>query len=386
VNDAGAWLSVVESMRIVVALLLSVHGLLHLMGFLKAWRLAVIPQLSGRAIVPLSDQAFRIIGVLWLTAAVTLVLAAVLRLSDREWWWYVGGAGVALSQALVILQWGDAWAGTVVNVVLAVAIATSGGIDRFHRANASAARALLSRASVAAAPVVSAQELAPLPLPVQRWLTRSGAVGRPRARTVRLRQRGGLRTAPDQPYMTADAEQYFIVDEPGFVWTVDVTMMRVVPVVGRDSFIDGRGRMYIAAGGLVPVADGTGPTFDQGTAQRFLGEIIWFPSAALAPYISWRAMGDRHAEATLTFRNVQASAVFEFDDLGRVRGIAADRYLSGKTLERWIIPVTEWGTLRGIEMPVRGGAVWKLASGDFDYYQWQILDVEVNSTRLWGER
>jgi hypothetical protein len=23
-------------------------------------------------------------------------------------------------------------------------------------------------------------------------------------------------------------------------------------------------------------------------------------------------------------------------------------------------------------MPVRGGAVWKLAAGDFDYYQWEI--------------
>ncbi len=27
----------------------------------------------------------------------------------------------------------------------------------------------------------------------------------------------------------------------------------------------------------------------------------------------------------------------------------------------------------------------RLASGDFDYYQWEILEVETNRTSLWGE-
>lgn len=194
-----------------------------------------------------------------------------------------------------------------------------------------------------------------------------------------------MRTAPDQTYMAAEARQYFIVDEPGFVWNVDVTMMRVVPVVGRDTYIDGRGRMFIKAGGLITVADGTGPKFDQGTALRFLGEIIWFPSAALAPYITWESIDERQAKATLTFKGVTASAVFEFDDRGRFAGLTAQRYYNGGSLETWVIPVTEWNTIRGIEMPVRGGAVWKLAAGDFDYYKWEILDVETNRATLWGE-
>jgi hypothetical protein len=66
-------------------------------------------------------------------------------------------------------------------------------------------------------------------------------------------------------------------------------------------------------------------------------------------------------------------------------GLTAERYYDGESLETWVIPVTGWKTIRGIEMPVRGGAVWKLASGDFDYYQWEILDVETNRTTLWGE-
>ena len=61
----------------VTAALLLVHGLIHLPGFLKPWKLADISQLSGGAIVPLSEGAFRAVGVLWLIAAVALVSAAV---------------------------------------------------------------------------------------------------------------------------------------------------------------------------------------------------------------------------------------------------------------------------------------------------------------------
>jgi hypothetical protein len=97
-------------------------------------------------------------------------------------------------------------------------------------------------------------------------------------------------------------------------------MMRVIPVVGRDTYINGRGRMFIKAGGLVAVADGTGPKFDQGTALRFLGEIIWFPSGALAPYITWEPIDEWRARATLTFKDVSVGADFEFDERGRFTG------------------------------------------------------------------
>jgi hypothetical protein len=41
--------------------------------------------------------------------------------------------------------------------------------------------------------------------------------------------------------------------------------------------------------------------------------------------------------------------------------------------------------VRGVEMPVSGNAVWKLPGGDFDYYRWEILDVEVNQPALYGD-
>jgi hypothetical protein len=271
----------------------------------------------------------------------------------------------------------------VANLLLLLPVVAGAGTARFHHANDEHARALLARASVQAPAIVGAADVAILPPPVRRWLEACGAVGQPRARSVRLLQRGELRTGFGKPFVHAEAKQYFIVDEPGFVWIVDATLIGVVPVVGRDSYVDGRGRMFIRAGGLVTLADGTGEKFDQGALLRFLGEVVWFPSATLAPYIAWEAIDDRKARATMSYGGIEASAVFEFDGRSRLTQMTAKRYFGGQTLEDWVIPVTEWKAIRGIEMPVRGSAVWKLAAGDFEYYRWEILDVEVNRRELW---
>ncbi len=275
--------------------------------------------------------------------------------------------------------------GVAFPVILAIPIVVRIAMARFYRRSAAVARSLLARAPTAAPDVLVAADVASLPTPVRRWVESSGAVGQPRARTVRVRQHGEMRTSPGGGFMRTGAEQYFTVDEPGFVWSADVTMMGVVPVLARDSYVEGRGRMFIQAAGLVTVADGTGEKFDQGTLLRFLGEIVWFPSAAVAPYIRWEPLDDHRATATMSYRGVTASAIFTFDDHDRVVRIAARRSYDGGPLEHWVIPVTEWGERGGITMPTKGSVTWKLAAGDFEYFRWEIDEVEVNVRALWGE-
>ncbi|NMO22764.1 hypothetical protein HPC49_23485 [Pyxidicoccus fallax] len=373
-------------MRIALALLLAVHGLIHLMGFVSTFGLARVPQMTGRTLITLPGALTRSIGLLWLLACFVLLGAAVLLLLGSGRWWQVAAPGVLLSQLLVLYAWPEAKAGTVANVLLAVAIVLARADAHFQREGDEAVRSLFARVPTSPASPVTAGELAPLPMPVRRWLETSGVVGRPRVRTARLLQRGGLRTAPDQPFMPAEARQYFTLDEPGFVWRVRVHMMRVLPLVGRDAYLDGRGRMRISAASLVPVVDASGPEIDQGTLLRFLGELVWIPSAALSPYIHWEPIDDTHARATMSWRGVSASGVFTFDAKGRFLQMSAQRYMGGgpsPKLETWVVPAREWREVHGYVIPTRGDVVWKLASGDFHAYAWEILDVEYDRAELY---
>lgn len=278
---------------------------------------------------------------------------------------------IALGVALLLLV------GLVFLVVLAD--------GHFQKVNDDAVRSLFATQEAISAPVQPA-DLEGLPAPVRRWLENSGVVGKPIPNAVRLKQRGLLRTSPDQAWMPASAEQYFRTDEPGFVWRVRVRMARLLPIAGRDSYRDGHGRMLIAAGSLVPVVDAADEKIDHGTLLRYLGEMVWFPAAALRPYIRWEPIDDGSARATMRYGGVEASAIFSFDEQGRFTGLEAQRYLGGGAeakLERWAVVATAWEERDRVRIPVRGDALWHLSGGDFPYYRWEIEALEYDRPALY---
>jgi hypothetical protein len=94
------------------AILLVVHGLIHVLGFAKAFRLAALPQLT-QAISP-------IIGVLWLGAAVLFPAAAVLLFVWPRSWWIAGACAVVVSMLVILPAWPDAKFGAIANAIVLV--------------------------------------------------------------------------------------------------------------------------------------------------------------------------------------------------------------------------------------------------------------------------
>lgn len=375
-------------MRIALAILLALHGAIHLMGFLKWSGLGVVPQLTGRTLLLLSPAAGRVFGWFWLLACLTLATGAALLIARSGGWWVLALSGVVLSQALVVLAWPDAKFGTLANLLILVPVIAAAAHVRFEKRAHAEVRALLARSSGAPVSSVAAANLQHLPVPVQSWLEGSGTVGRERVRTVRLKQRGELRASLDGAWMPAQAEQYFSIVDPGFVWMVDATMLGFLPVTGRDRYADGAGEMLIRAASLVTVAHANDPKIAHGAMLRFLAETVWFPSAALSPFIEWERVDGTSAKATMRQAGLVASAMFTFGERGRVLGIHAERYLGGgkdAKLTPWRVSFSEWRAFDGVEIPSRGDVVWKLPAGDFSYYRWEIVDLEYDRSELYHE-
>jgi hypothetical protein len=99
-------------MKTVFALILIVHGLIHLMGFVKAFHPAAVPQLAS----PISRTA----GMLWLVASALFLATAVLLFSAPTAWWMSAVAAIVISQALIMSSWSDARHGTIANAVVAI--------------------------------------------------------------------------------------------------------------------------------------------------------------------------------------------------------------------------------------------------------------------------
>ena len=170
--------------------LLTVHGLIHLMGFAKAFGYADLPQLTQ----PIS----RAWGVLWLLAGGLVVATAGMLAAGARTYWIVGGLALLVSQVLIVTAWRDAWAGTAANVVLLLVVVhglLTEGPWSFHAQYLRDVEAGLSRP--VDAPLVTEADLAALPEPVRRYLRVTRAVGQPRVRNYRIRFTGRIRSAPD---------------------------------------------------------------------------------------------------------------------------------------------------------------------------------------------
>ncbi len=97
-------------MKIAFAILLSLHGLIHLMGLLKAFGFAEIPQLSQNFSKPQ--------GLLWLAVALAFITIGILFLLKNNLWFWIAIAAVVVSQVLIFVNWQDAKFGTLANLIV----------------------------------------------------------------------------------------------------------------------------------------------------------------------------------------------------------------------------------------------------------------------------
>src|SRR5687767_7731079 len=111
-------------MRIAFLLLVIVHGLLHLLGVVKAFGLSEVTLLTQ----PIS----RPFGVMWLLAFLLFAVTAILLAVKNGSWWWVGCLAVVVSQVLIFYFWQDARFGTLANAIVLTAALIGYTTARFY--------------------------------------------------------------------------------------------------------------------------------------------------------------------------------------------------------------------------------------------------------------
>ena len=105
----------------------------------------------------------------------------------------------------------------------------------------------------------------------------------------------------------------------------------------------------------IPVAVGSGLELTQGSLLRYLNEVMFFPSAFGSEFITWEAIDETSARSTLNHAGQDVSAVWYFDDQGRIVNMVAERYYShpggNYSMETWETPITGYAEFDGIRIP-----------------------------------
>jgi hypothetical protein len=364
-------------MTVVLAIVLVVHGLIHLLGFAKAFGLADLPQLTQ----PISPW----LGVLWVLAALLFLAAAAALFVWPRGWWAIGAGAIAVSMFVIVFFWTDAKFGALANVVALIGVVfgflAQGPVSLRAAFDRDVDRALARHAP--AGPIGGA-DLAHLPAPVQRYLRAAGVIGQPRVHNFHVRMHGRIRNARDARWMPLTAEQYNFIEEPARLFYLNASMF-TVPVQGYHRYVGPSATMTVKAAAWVPVVRASGPEMDQGeTVTMFNDMCVMAPATLIGSAIEWEAVDDRTARASFTNGGRTIRAELSFNEAGELTNFSSDdRYQTspdGKSAKkvRWSTPLAHYHSFGPVRLASGGEARWHEPSGDYAYIELTFDDVQYN--------
>lgn len=361
-------------MKIIYFIIVLIHGLIHLLGFIKAFGFKEVKELSLNISKPF--------GLIWLIATLLLVLYSLLYISNNKYSYIIGFIGLLISQILILYFWKDAKFGTLANIIIFLVSLSSYSQLKFIDLIEKEKKSMIIKSEKADIDIFFESNIKNLPKPIKKWLLNSGALGKPKITNAKILQNALMKMKPEQEdWYQASATQYSIINEPSFIWTVNLSMNKFISISGRDKFENGKGEMLIKLNSFINIVNEKGSKIDEGIIQRFLGEMVWMPSLAISPYIIWEEIDDLTAKAKMKYKNTEGEGTFYFNEKGDFIKFIALRFQGNEkdsTRKEWILTVEEYKNFEGIKIPSKMKATWKLDDKEWNWLKLEIVDIKYN--------
>lgn len=360
--------------KYIFGLVLLVHGLIHLMGFAKAFQLAQIDQLSMSISKPL--------GLVWLLTGILFIVTFALAFLKEDGWPILAIIGVVVSQVLIIIFWKDAKFGTIANIIILMASIIGFATIQFGNSYKKDVSSAMEKTNFREV-IMSGKDLAPLPEPVQTYLRYVGVVGKPKVRNVKIIFEGEMREK-GKDWFKFTSEQYNFFDEPTRLFFMKAKIMGL-PTHGYHSYKNGEARMQIKLLSLFPVVDIMEPELFRTETVTFFNDLCLFvPAALIDDRIIWETIDDHSAKATFTNKGTTISAILYFNEKGQlIKFISEDRYVIDEmTAYPFSTPAKNYKSINGYNLATYGEAIWHYPDGEFVYGRFNVKSVEYNVSKL----
>lgn len=351
-------------------IILFVHGLIHLIGFAKAFRLVEIEQLSG----PISKSW----GWVWLLTALIFLVTFILFILKRDAWLILAIVAVILSQILILTFWSDAKFGTFVNIIILIAVIIGFATQRFENSYKKDVAFAMEKTDFRSDPVTE-KDLAPLPEPVRRYLRYVGVVGRPKVDNVKIVFEGEMRDK-GKDWFAFTSEQYNFFEDPSRLFFMKARI-KGLSTYGYHCYKKEAASMVVKLLSVFPVVQICKPELFPTETVTFFNDLCLFaPAALIDDRISWKKIDDRSAKATFTNKGTAISAILHFNEKGQLVNFDSNDRIAIDEMKTYPFstPVKSYLNSNGFNLPTYGEAVWLYPDREFVYGKFELKNIEYN--------
>lgn len=352
-----------------------IHGLIHFIGFAKAFNYGDMKQLT----IPFSKP----VGVLWIAVAFLFIVTSVLFLLKKEYWWIVAITAAVLSQIVIVISWKDAKFGTLANLIVLIVAVLSFTALRFEKTFKYDVAKQFQQNNTMPTPLLTEADLQHLPPPVQQYLRYCGVLNKPKVKNMRVVMKGEMRSKK-QDWFPFTTVQYNFFEEPARLFFMKGKMFGVT-VPGYHHYINKTAVMDIRLFGLKKMVYQQGPEMNKAETVTLFNDMCLMALATLIDKrIEWEAIESAKAKAVFTNDNITVSAILHFNKEGQlIDFISNDRYdVGGKQWAPFSTPVKEYQTVNGVHMIAYGEGVWQYPEGSFVYGKFRLKEITYNLSSL----
>lgn len=358
-------------LKIFLLIVLFIHGLIHILGFLKAFQFVEINQLTQNISKPM--------GIFWLAAVILFLAAAIQIISNQDLWWITALAAVILSQILLILFWQDAKFGTIANIIVLLSVITGYGFWSFEKNFKEDFNNRLKRDSNFQKDLITEKDIEHLPAPVQKYLRYTGVLNTEKISNVKIifdvemREKG-------KDWFKATSVQYNFYDKPARLFYMNAKMFGIA-VPGYHRYVDAKATMDIRLFGLFPIVKQAGEIMNKTETVTFFNDMcLMVPATLIDKRIQWKPIDSLTSKAIFTNSGISISAILYFNEVGQLTNFTSDDRTAVNDMKqyRFSTPVSEYKNINGINVPTYGEAIWHYPDGKFTYGKFSLKTINYN--------
>lgn len=366
-------------MKLFTISLLFFHGLIHLIGFAKAYEH-----------INLSNMVHHIsktTGIIFLLTSILFILTSILCYMEKTTWPYFAIFCIIISQCLIFITWTDSKFGTILNILI-LFLALLGILEnKFKNQYVSRVNHSIVKNKAETEALLKLEEIEPLPDAIKKYIQYCGLVGKSKIQNFKIEFEGKLRNHESEIWMPFRSEQYNFLLNPTRHFYLKASMVNF-PVAGIHSYNHEKASLDIRLLSIFKIAKQEGNEMLISETVTFFNDMCCLaPSSLIDPRIKWMESDSNKVIASFTNNDITISATLYFNEKGElINFTSADRYaLINNKMQKmmWNTPLRDYKISKnGIRYPTYAEAIYTNHDKTFCYGTFTVKSIKYNLNKF----